>query len=89
MEIVLGLIGGLGIGTLLTAVVTHFISRHSASLDRVYCEKREAYLGLLDALHRAAVQPSDFTASLIAFRPLFVLRRSPRFARAGRMPSQT
>lgn len=53
------LIGGLGIGSLLTSVATHFMTRRATTNDRWYQEKREAYLGLLNALHDAAVRPSD------------------------------
>lgn len=59
MEWVLPLIGGLGLGSLLKSAIDHFITRRAAVSDRLYQEKREAYLGLLDALHRAAVEPSD------------------------------
>jgi hypothetical protein len=59
MELVLGLIGGLGAGSILTAVATHFMTRQAISGDRRYQEKREAYLGLLNAIHDAAIEPSD------------------------------
>jgi len=55
----LPLIAGLGIGSLLKSVVDHWIARRTATTDRLYQEKRESYLGLLDALHRAAVNPSN------------------------------
>ena len=59
MEWILPLLGGLGLGSLLKSVIDHFISRRAITKDRLYQEKREAYLGLLSALHKAAVQPSD------------------------------
>ena len=59
MEWILPLIGGLGIGAILKSVVDHLNTRRAVSQDRIYQEKREAYLGLLGALHKAAVQPSD------------------------------
>ena len=59
MELVSVLIGGLGIGTLITALVNHIIARRAVTSDRLYAEKREAYLGLLNALHQAAVHPSN------------------------------
>ncbi|MCJ9723153.1 hypothetical protein MOV66_24100 [Agrobacterium sp. SHOUNA12C] len=58
MEWILPLLGGLGIGAVVKSVIDHFNSRRAVSQDRLYQEKREAYLGLLDALHRAAVQYS-------------------------------
>lgn len=59
MDWALPLLAGLGIGSLLTSVVTHFMNRRASVRDRWYQERREAYLGLLSALHDAAVQPSD------------------------------
>jgi hypothetical protein len=58
MEWVLGLVGGLGIGSLVTTIAAHFMARRATASDRWYQEKREAYLGLLNALHDAAVHPS-------------------------------
>jgi hypothetical protein len=55
---VLPLLGGLGIGTLITQVVTQFITRRASVRDRLYQEKRAAYLGLLEALHDAAALSS-------------------------------
>jgi hypothetical protein len=66
MQLLLGLIGGLGIGTLLTSITTHFMTRHASFRDRLYQEKRAAYLGLLDALHNAATHPSDENAKAYA-----------------------
>lgn len=60
------LIGGLGIGSLITSVVTHFMTRQAAANDRWFQEKREAYLGLLSSLHEAAVSPSDANSKAYA-----------------------
>lgn len=59
MDWILPLIGGLGIGAVIKSVIDHFNSRRAVSQDRRYKEKREAYLGLLSALHKAAVHPSS------------------------------
>lgn len=59
MEWLLPLLGGLGLGTLVASIANHLMTRRAAVSDRWYQEKREAYLGLLGALHKAAVQPSD------------------------------
>ena len=66
MEWVLTLIGGLGLGSLLTSLATHFITRRAAASDRWYQEKREAYLGLLASLREAAVRPSNENAKTYA-----------------------
>lgn len=59
MEWILPLVGGLGIGAVIKSVIDHFNARRAVSQDRLYQEKREAYLGLLGALHKAAVKHSD------------------------------
>jgi hypothetical protein len=60
------LIGGLGIGSLVSSAVSHFMARRASTTDRLYQEKREAYLGLLNALHDAAVRPSAERAKAYA-----------------------
>jgi hypothetical protein len=51
MDWILPLIGGLGLGlglgSLLKSVIDHFNARRALTQDRLYQEKREAYLGLL------------------------------------------
>lgn len=59
MELILGLLSGLGIGTFLNSIATHWITRRNSIQDRWYQERREAYLGLLQSLHDAAVAPSE------------------------------
>jgi hypothetical protein len=66
MQWILPLIGGLGIGTLLAQIMTHFMTRRASIGDRLYQEKREAYLGLLSALHVAATHPSDESSKAYA-----------------------
>ena len=52
------LIGGLGIGTLVTKIVDYLLTKKSSKEALLYKEKKEVYFGLLDALHKAAVSPS-------------------------------
>jgi hypothetical protein len=52
------LIGGLGIGSLLTSALGHILNRGAARRDRLYAEKRETFIGLLDALREASLTPS-------------------------------
>jgi putative Mn2+ efflux pump MntP len=61
MEIntVTALLGGLGLGSLLNSLVTHFTTQKSKKEQRRYEEKKASYLGLLTSLHEAAVSPSD------------------------------
>ena len=53
------LFGGLGIGSLLGIVAQNYFSKKAVKEERFYQEKKETYLGLLDAIHRAAVSPGD------------------------------
>lgn len=53
------LIGGLGLGAILARVVEYFLAIRKSRTDRDYQEKREAYLGLLGAIHKAAIEPND------------------------------
>lgn len=66
MDWLLPLIGGLGIGSLLKGVVDHFLAGRAKSSDRAYQEKREVYIGLLQALREAAVKPSNENAKAFA-----------------------
>jgi hypothetical protein len=67
MEWILPLLAGLGIGSLLKSIADHFMARRANTNDRWYQEKREAYLGLLESLHNAAVHPSDENSKAFAF----------------------
>ena len=57
MEWILGLIGGLGIGTLLTTVVNHYLAKKSEVAQKLYQEKRDAYIGMTRALYDAEIEP--------------------------------
>ncbi|HJW42177.1 MAG TPA: hypothetical protein VJ476_13260 [Rhizomicrobium sp.] len=50
----------------MTSIANNFMARRATTSDRWYQEKREAYLGLLTALHEAAVNPSDKNAKTYA-----------------------
>ncbi|HCM14819.1 MAG TPA: hypothetical protein DHW79_02525 [Candidatus Cloacimonas sp.] len=60
--IVVYLIGGIGIGSVITTIITTLSRKREILNERVYKEKRGAYLGLLRSLHNAAVEPSDKNA---------------------------
>lgn len=67
---IIPLLGGLGIGSAITAIVTkildQLIARKNAKQALKYKEKREVYLGLLDDLHKAVVDPSDANSKAFA-----------------------
>jgi hypothetical protein len=57
-DFVYPLVAGIGVGSLLTSVAWYFMMRQRLP-NRLYQEKREAYLGLLDALRDAKSESSD------------------------------
>jgi hypothetical protein len=66
MQTFLAIFGALGIGAFLSSITTQFMARRASDRNRLYEEKRTAYLGLLDALHNAAVHPSDESSKAYA-----------------------
>lgn len=68
MEIntVLAIFGGLGVGSLLNTLISHFTHQKSKQKDRRYEEKKAAYIGLLTSLHDAAVTHSDANSKAYA-----------------------
>lgn len=59
MDWIVPLIAGLGLGSVLKSIADYFMGRKATTHDRWYQEKREAYLGLLNSLHEAALNPSN------------------------------
>ncbi|MFZ6846207.1 hypothetical protein [Undibacterium sp. RuTC16W] len=59
MDWILPLIGGLGLGAVIKSIIDFFLNKNTARQKIRYTEMRDAYLGLLDALHKAAIEPSD------------------------------
>ncbi|MDD1780680.1 hypothetical protein LRP49_05630 [Enterovibrio sp. ZSDZ35] len=61
MEIntILAMLGGLGVGSLLNTFFGHVTTQKAKQNDRRYEEKKAAHIGLLNALHDAAVKPSN------------------------------
>ena len=85
MDWILPLLGGLGLGSLLKSFLDFRQSRTALAKDRQYQEKREAYLGLLSALHQSAIRPSDEAAKGYAlWQARCELFGSPEVARYAR-----
>lgn len=61
-NVLLGILGGLGIGSILNSIISNSLIRKQKIHDRLYDEKRAAYIGLLTAIHKAAVAPSNETS---------------------------
>lgn len=66
LNVITALIGGLGIGTLLNSLFNAYNDKQKQRMSRQYEEKKHSYFGLLDALHKAAVKPSNETSKEFA-----------------------
>jgi len=56
---VLSIVAAFGVGSILTATVQWILSRGTEEKNRRFTEKKEAYIGLLNSLHGAAIRRSD------------------------------
>ncbi|WP_226016116.1 hypothetical protein [Novosphingobium sp. FKTRR1] len=54
----LSLLTAFGLGSIITALVQAFLARSSQKDERAFREKQAAYIGLLEAFHKAAVEGS-------------------------------
>ena len=67
MDQILPLLAAFGLGSIVTALVQSALSNRSKRLDRSFAEKQTAYVGLLEAYHRAAVEGTDEAAKNFAY----------------------
>ncbi|WP_085307169.1 hypothetical protein [Planktotalea arctica] len=67
MDEVLAIPGGLGLGSLLTVIIQSIIQNSNFRSKRAFEEKKEAYVGLLEALQRAAIERTDQAAKAFAY----------------------
>ena len=56
-----------GLGSIATLLVQFYLSNRKDFLKRVIAERREAFIGLLSALHRAGVEKTDSAAKEFAY----------------------
>ena len=63
----LPLLTAFGLGSIVTAVVQSWLSQRSNRDNRRFREKQAAYIGLLEAYHRAAVEGTDQAGKLFAY----------------------
>lgn len=64
---VLSIITAFGLGSLLTAVVQSWLMRRVQLDERNFEERKQAYIGLLEAYHHAAVERTDAAAKEFAY----------------------
>ena len=61
------LLTAFGLGSIVTAFVQYWLTGRSKENERRFQEKQAAYIGLLEAYHRAAVEGTDETSKLFAY----------------------
>lgn len=66
MDWLLPAITGLGLGAVLKSLIDFFINKSTSRKKIQYTEMREAYVGLLEALHKAAIEPSAINSKNFA-----------------------
>ena len=64
---VLPLLTAFGLGSIATALVQSWLSQRSKRDDRSFREKQAAYVGLLEAYHRAAVEGTEEAGKHFAY----------------------
>lgn len=67
MDQILPLLAAFGLGSIVTAFVQAGLANRSKRFDRVFSEKQIAYVGLLEAYHRAAAEATDEAAKNLAY----------------------
>ena len=61
------LLTAFGLGSIVTALVQSWLAQRSKQDERAFREKQAAYVGLLEAYHRAAVEGTDEAAKAFAY----------------------
>jgi hypothetical protein len=67
MDQFLPLLTAFGLGSIITAVVQYWLANRSKGAERKFQEKQAAYVGLLEAYHRAAVEGTDEASKLFGY----------------------
>lgn len=63
----LSLLTAFGLGSIVTALVQAWLAQRSKTDERRFREKQAAYVGLLEAYHRAAVEGTDEAGKHFAY----------------------
>lgn len=66
MDIV-SLLTAFGLGSIVTALIQAWLAQRSVHGERRFREKQAAYIGLLEAYHRAAVEGTEEAAKQFAY----------------------
>ena len=80
-SLILPLLTAAGLGSIMTAAVQIFLSGRLDIRKRNFEEKKNAYIGLLEAYHSAAVQGTDEAAKNFAYWQMRCELVAPKFVR--------
>lgn len=61
------LLTAFGLGSIVTALIQSWLLQRSKRDERRFHEKQTAYIGLMEAYHRAAVEGTDETSKAFAY----------------------
>lgn len=64
---ILALLTAFGLGSIFTAILQSWLAQRSKLNDRRFAEKQAAYIGLLEAYHKAAVEGTEEAAKLFGY----------------------
>lgn len=67
MKELVPLLTAFGLGSIVTALIQAWLGQRSKEDERRFQEKQKAYVGLLEAYHRAAVERTDEAAKAFAY----------------------
>jgi len=67
MDQIIPLLAAFGLGSIVTAFVQSGLANRTKRFDRIFSEKQIAYVGLLEAYHRAAVEGTEEAAKNFAY----------------------
>lgn len=59
MADVIQILAAFGVGTIVATVLQYFFNERAKRKTVAFQEKKDAFIGLLEAYHKAAVEPSD------------------------------
>ncbi|WP_326525584.1 hypothetical protein [Sphingomonas sp.] len=67
MTQIISLLTAFGLGSIVTTLVQSWLARRAMKDERSFREKQAAFVGLLEAYHRAAVEGTDEASKLFAY----------------------
>ena len=80
-SLIIPLLTAFGLGSVITALIQSYLTARSQTRQRNFEERKAAYIGLLEAYHRAAVEGTDEAAKHFAYWQMRCELVSPAFVR--------